>query len=39
MEKNFIFSDELKWNWHRSWNIPTIKCDLKVIKKFKMQIY
>lgn len=30
MNKEFIFTDGLGWNWHKSWNIPDIHCTLDI---------
>jgi len=29
-EKNFIYNDELGWNWHKSWNIPNFKVRVEI---------
>jgi len=29
-EKSFQFSDELGWNWHKSWKLPTVSVQLEV---------
>lgn len=30
MNKDFIFTDGLGWNWHKSWNIPDLYCNLDI---------
>ena len=30
MDKDFIYNDELGWNWHKSWNLPDFKCQIVV---------
>ncbi len=33
MSRNFIYTEGIGWNWHKSWNMPDIICELEVIKK------
>ena len=39
-EKSLQYSDELGWNWHKSWNLPNISVRLEVFlsKKKKKNI-
>jgi len=30
-EKSFQFSDELGWNWHKSWKLPTVSVQLELV--------
>ena len=30
-EKSLQYSDELGWNWHKSWNLPNISVRLEVM--------
>lgn len=30
MNKNLMFCEEVGWNWHKSWNIPTISLAFEV---------
>ena len=34
MEKSLNFSEDLGWNWHKSWNIPNISIRIDVIFNF-----
>lgn len=38
-EKSFQYSDDLGWNWHKSWNIPTISLAFDVTYPVLAQIY
>jgi hypothetical protein len=33
-EKSFQYSEELGWNWHKSWKLPavTVQLDVKLIR-------
>jgi len=30
LDRNFMHSEELGWNWHKSWNLPNITCSIKI---------
>ena len=30
MEKDFIYTNSIGWNWHKSWNIPNMEITAKV---------
>ena len=34
MEKKLKFSNDISWNWHKSWNIPNffVKIDVNYLK-------
>jgi len=32
--RNFIYSNKLGWNWHKSWNLPDIGVELDVCINF-----
>ena len=34
MEKSLNFSEDLGWNWHKSWNLPNIRIRIDVIFNF-----
>lgn len=36
-EKSLQFSEELGWNWHKSWNLPNISIRVEVLE-WAMQI-
>ena len=36
MEKSFIYSEEMGWNWHKSWNIPNIQVKIEVFNIYKL---
>ena len=37
MEKVFKWNKQFGWNWHKTWNIPTITISLTILDKFSMQ--
>jgi hypothetical protein len=30
MSRNFIYTENIGWNWHKSWNMPDMVCELDV---------
>lgn len=30
MNKMFLYHDQLGWNWHKSWNIPSMKVEIEL---------
>lgn len=31
MSRNFIYTENIGWNWHKSWNMPDMVCELDVM--------
>lgn len=39
MDRNFIYDEELGWNWHKSWILPSICVKLEITDKETNEIY
>jgi len=39
MDRPFIYDEELGWNWHKSWILPTLCIKLEIIDPNTKEVF